>query len=146
MKKDKKNTKQKLFEMMHKVGGMPLNENLGDYYGKYDYSSDDNADDDFQYGNTDPNLTLNGYYNATSFIGEKMRYGSHEVYSMTFIPREIKKINDNEFEFIGDMPEATIGTKGHFFIIGVEELNELQENGEVYWWDNKNNAQQYLSF
>jgi len=40
MKKDKKNTKQKLFEMMHKVGGMPLNENLGDYYGKYDYSSD----------------------------------------------------------------------------------------------------------
>ena len=27
MKKDKKNTKQKLFEMMHKVGGMPLNEN-----------------------------------------------------------------------------------------------------------------------
>jgi len=78
------------------------------------------------------------------FIGRKLNYGS-PGYPMTFIPRSIKQINETEFEFEGDMPQATIGTENHFFIIDDEHLEELEMNGETYWIA-KDGAHIYLSF
>jgi hypothetical protein len=81
---------------------------------------------------------------SSDFIGKKMRYGSHG-YPMVFIPREIEQINRTKFRFTGDMPQATIGTEGHTFVIDEKHLEELELKGETYWIA-KDGAHQYLSF
>lgn len=81
---------------------------------------------------------------ASDFIGKNMRYGS-PGYPMTFIPRNIEDKGNGVFEFTGDMPSATIGTEGHFFTITDDNLEELQQNGEVSWIGD-DGAHLYLSF
>ena len=109
-----KDNKNRLFEIMNKVTGMPLNENA-------DFSGFNNSANDIH--------LVDDLY-SSDFIGKKMKYGS-PGYPMTFIPREITEKGNGVFEFTGDMPGATIGTEGHYFTISENELEELQLNGEV---------------
>jgi len=69
---------------------------------------------------------------SDDLLGQEMKYGS-PGYPMIFIPRSIKKISKTEFEFIGDIPTATIGTEGHVFIIDEKHLEELETEGETFW-------------
>lgn len=121
-----KDNKNRLFEIMNKVAGMPLNENT-----------------EFSEFNTNDIHLVNDLY-SSDFIGKKMKYGS-PGYPMTFIPREITEKGNGEFEFTGDMPGATIGTEGHYFIISDDNLEELELNGEVSWIG-PDGAHLYLSF
>ena len=123
-----KDSKQRLFEIMNKVTGMPLNENV-------DFSGFNNSTNDIH--------LVDDLY-SSDFIGKKMKYGS-PGYPMTFIPREITEKGNGEFEFTGDMPGATIGTEGHYFIISDDNLEELELNGEVSWIG-PDGAHLYLSF
>lgn len=121
-----KDNKNRLFEVMNKVAGMPLNENT-----------------EFSEFNTNDIHLVNDLY-SSDFIGKEMKYGS-PGYPMTFIPREITEKGNGEFEFTGDMPGATIGTEGHYFIISDDNLEELELNGEVSWIGD-DGAHLYLSF
>ena len=129
-----KNTKNRLFEVMHKVAGMPLiNEDIQSL-NTNSLENENNFNDEH---------IINDLY-SSDFIGKPMKYGS-PGYPMTFIPREIKRIGNGEFEFTGDMPTATIGTEGHFFTISEDNLEELELNGEVSWIGS-DGAHLYLSF
>lgn len=123
-----KDNKNRLFEIMNKVTGMPLNEN-NDFSGFNNSTNDIHLVDDLY---------------SSDFIGKKMKYGS-PGYPMTFIPREITERGNGVFEFTGDMPGATIGTEGHYFIISDDNLEELELNGEVSWIG-PDGAHLYLSF
>ncbi len=67
------------------------------------------------------------------FIGKTLEYGS-PGYPMEFILREVSE-SDKGLELVGDIPSATIGVEGHFFILTPKNAEEFIETGETFWQD-----------
>lgn len=111
---------------MNKVAGMPMNEVM--------YTDDQTTK------NNDEHL-------SNKLINQNLLYGS-PGYLMDFIPKEINQVGNNVFEIVGDMPKLE-HVEGHFFKIGGDKLEELFQNGEVFWNSNEyggENAYNELKF